>query len=94
MCDYPTKKKTEFFSQSSYSKAEKQRRHYIIAGRKNVVFNWFGGNPHATHDWPLVEVALLLIGLVHISFEKKTVLTFDPLERDQSFLGREQRDNN
>jgi hypothetical protein len=26
-------------------------------------------------DWPLVAVALLLIGLTQISFEKKTVLT-------------------
>jgi hypothetical protein len=26
-------------------------------------------------DWPLVEVTLLLIGLTHISFDKKPVLT-------------------
>jgi hypothetical protein len=32
-------------------------------------------------DWLLVEVALLLIGLTHITFEKKQ---FDPLGIDQS----------
>jgi hypothetical protein len=47
---------------------EKQRRHSIIA---RAVLNWFRWNiylPHATHsDWPLVESALLLICLTHIS---------------------------
>jgi hypothetical protein len=32
-------------------------------------------------DWPLVEVALLLVGLAHISFGKTS---FDPLGRDKS----------
>ncbi len=32
-------------------------------------------------DWPLVEVALLLVGQTHISFDK---ISFDPLGRDKS----------
>jgi hypothetical protein len=38
--------------------------------------------PKQLTDWPLVEVALLLIGLTHISLLRKT--SFDPLGRDQS----------
>jgi hypothetical protein len=38
--------------------------------------------PMQLTDWPLVEVAPLLIGLTHISCLSKTI--FDPLERDQS----------
>ncbi len=56
-------------------RAEKQRRHSIIAERKKVVLNWFEWNlvylPVQLTDWPFVDVALLLSGLTHISFEKK-----------------------
>jgi hypothetical protein len=41
-----------------------------------VVLNWFGWNlPPQLADWPLVEVALLLIPLTHI-FWQKPVLNF------------------
>jgi len=33
-----------------------------------------------------------LVWSISLLKKKKTVLTFDPLERDQSFLGREQRE--
>jgi hypothetical protein len=51
---------------------QRQRRHYIIAGRKTVAVNWFGWNlpPMQLADWLLVEVGLLLIGLTKISFVK------------------------
>jgi hypothetical protein len=38
--------------------------------------------PMQLTDWPIVEVALLLIGLTHISLLSKT--SFDPLGRDQT----------
>jgi hypothetical protein len=39
-------------------------------------------------DWPFVDVALLLSGLTHISFEKKTVLTLqEEINRLLDFQG-------
>ncbi len=53
------------------NRAERQRRHSIIAGRKKVVLNWSGWNlsPQENHWWPLVEA---------------TKASCDPLGRDQS----------
>jgi hypothetical protein len=46
-------------------RAERHRRHSIIAGGKKVVINCLSKK---LTDWLLVEVALLLIGLTKIWF--------------------------
>jgi hypothetical protein len=59
------------FSLPSVPDPELKDREDIPLLLEGVVLNWFGWNipPHATHRWPLVEVALLLIGLTDISFD-------------------------
>jgi hypothetical protein len=51
---------------------KKQRRNSIIGGGLKVVYTGLDGFflPMQLTDWPLVKVALLLIGLTLISFEK------------------------
>ncbi len=58
--------------------------HYCWRVKSSITLVWIESTlPMQLTDWSLVEVALLLIGLTHISSDKNE-FSFDPLGRDQS----------